>query len=68
MCSCFLTGLGWLASTTIGGLITYLYTRHHDKSKDYKEARNKLNATVNRYIKDAQKIIKGVEQGEFPAV
>jgi hypothetical protein len=38
-----------------------------DKHESY-IGRNKLNATVNRYIKDAQKIIKGVEQGEFPAV
>jgi len=27
-----------------------------------------LNATVLRYVKEAQKIILGVEQGEFPAV
>jgi hypothetical protein len=38
-----------------------------DKQESY-IGRNKLNATVNRYIKDAQKIIKGIEKGEFPAV
>ena len=37
-----------------------------DKHARY-EARNRLNATVLRYVKEAQKIIKGIEQGEFPA-
>ena len=38
-----------------------------DKHARY-EGRNRLNATVLRYVKEAQKIIKGVELGEFPAV
>ena len=37
-----------------------------DKHARY-EARNRLNATVLRYVKEAQKIIKGIEKGEFPA-
>ena len=42
-------------------------SKSSDKHESY-IGRNKLNATVGRYIKDAQKIIKGVELGEFPAV
>jgi hypothetical protein len=37
-----------------------------DKHARY-EARNRLNATVLRYVKEAQNIIKGIEKGEFPA-
>jgi hypothetical protein len=32
------------------------------------EIRNRLNAAVNRYVKEAQKHIAGVEKGVFPAV
>ena len=32
------------------------------------EIRNRLNAAVNRYVKEAQKHIAGVEKGIFPAV
>ena len=35
---------------------------------DRMEIRNRLNAAVNRYVKEAQKHIAGVEKGVFPAV
>lgn len=43
----FLTGLGWFTASAVGGFATYLYTQHHDKVKEQKEARNKLNATCH---------------------
>lgn len=43
----FLTGLGWLASSAGGSLITYLFTRRRDAAFDKKNERNKLVATCN---------------------
>jgi hypothetical protein len=32
------------------------------------EVRNRLNAAVNRYVKEAKKHLLGVEKGIFPSV
>ncbi len=41
----FLSGLSWLLSSVVGGLITYLFMKHRDESTERKKIRNELVAT-----------------------